>query len=628
MGLLSPLFLLGALAAAVPVVLHLLRREPDTTVKFAAVDMLQHAPVEHAEQRRLRELLLLALRVTALLLLALAFARPFLASGVAASATGVTIVALDTSFSLSAPGRFGRAQQLARDAIGQAPRGHLVGVVTFADVAQAVQAPTADHALAVRAIDAARVGYGATRYRAALSAAVDAVGDREGRVVVVTDLQTGGWDRGDEVRMPSRVQLDVADVGPLPANVAIVDARLAGDRVLATVRNGSDEPRDVRVRLSVDAAAVSDAVASIGENQTAEVALATGKGASAEVSIDDPEGIQADNVRYLVLTATPRPLVLVLSNAGDLGRDAFYVQQALMAVGADGAAFDVAGASGAQVSGWDAATLTRHVAIVVTSTRGLDQRGRELIADYVRQGGGVLIAASPDVDAQVAAGAIGITFDLTTTALSAGDAPRTLAPADLRHPIFRTFSTEVATLGLVRFRRIAAIRGAECQPLARFSSGETALAECASGEGAALVFASDLDSRWNDFPLHSTFVPFLHETVRYLGARGSQASSYLVGDTPAGVAPEPGFRTLPAPGGGGGRPIAVNVDGSEADPTRLTADGFRAAVTRVPDASAGDGTTPSLEARQQEEQQSLWRYAILLMIAVLVTESVIAARTA
>ena len=80
MGFLSPLFLIGAAAAAVPIVLHLLRREPETRVRFAAVHLLRHAPVEHSSRRRLRELLLLALRVAALLLLALAFARPFLAS--------------------------------------------------------------------------------------------------------------------------------------------------------------------------------------------------------------------------------------------------------------------------------------------------------------------------------------------------------------------------------------------------------------------------------------------------------------------------------------------------------------------------------------------------------------------
>src|SRR5439155_20316227 len=106
---LFPAFLLGAAAAAIPIILHLLKREPEPRVKFAAVRLLKHAPVELTEKRRLRELLLLALRIAALMLLALAFARPFFASGAALGSSGVTVIAIDTSYSLSAPGRMTRA---------------------------------------------------------------------------------------------------------------------------------------------------------------------------------------------------------------------------------------------------------------------------------------------------------------------------------------------------------------------------------------------------------------------------------------------------------------------------------------------------------------------------------------
>src|SRR5438874_5425336 len=112
-SLLAPLFLVGAAAAAIPLVLHLLKREPEPRVKFAAVKLLRRAPVELTEKRHLRELLLLALRVATLVLLALAFARPFFASGAAARSVGATLVAIDTSYSMSAPGRIERARQLA-----------------------------------------------------------------------------------------------------------------------------------------------------------------------------------------------------------------------------------------------------------------------------------------------------------------------------------------------------------------------------------------------------------------------------------------------------------------------------------------------------------------------------------
>ncbi|HEY6213346.1 MAG TPA: BatA domain-containing protein, partial [Vicinamibacterales bacterium] len=92
MTFLAPAFLFGAAIAAVPLILHLLKREPEPRVKFAAVKLLKNAPVEHSQRHRLRELLLLALRVGALVLLAL-------------------------------------------EAVDRAPAGDRIGVVTFADEA-------------------------------------------------------------------------------------------------------------------------------------------------------------------------------------------------------------------------------------------------------------------------------------------------------------------------------------------------------------------------------------------------------------------------------------------------------------------------------------------------------------
>ena len=161
--------------------------------------MLKHAPVEYTQTRRLRELLLLALRVTTLILLAVAFARPFLASATAVGSGGTTIIALDISYSMSAPGIFERARALAREAVRHAGAGDLVGVVTFADSPDLVVRPSSDRAFARSAIDAAIPGFRATRYRGAIGAAVQALGGRRGTIVVVTDLQESGWESGDAV---------------------------------------------------------------------------------------------------------------------------------------------------------------------------------------------------------------------------------------------------------------------------------------------------------------------------------------------------------------------------------------------------------------------------------------------
>jgi hypothetical protein len=629
LSFLAPAFLAGAFAAAIPLVLHLLKREPEPRVKFAAVKLLKQAPVEYTERRHLRELLLLALRIGVLVLLALAFARPFLPSGAALASSGTTIVALDTSFSLSAPGRFEHAKQMAKDAIARVPSSDTVGVVTFADDAEIVAKPGEDRVLAASAIDRATVGFGATRYRAALSAAAQTLAGRAGTIVVVTDLQESGWDAGDRASIPEGAKIEILDVGEPPPNFAVTSVRAQTDRLIATVRNAAPRVREARVHLTIDGRPAGDATITLAPNQSAEATFAGApRGTAAAVTVDDPEGLRADNVRYAVLNAAKPPSVLLVTGSGDAGRDAFYVQQALAAGGPAGNGYEVSSIGAAALSSTDSDSLSQHPAVMLLSTRGLDRRGREVLASYARNGGGLFIAAGPDVDGDVIADVLGQGSTLRVAAANtAKPAPRVLAPADARHPVFQRFAASSATFGLVTFQNATRISGSDCQTLARFTTGETALLECPAGDGRALVLASDLDNRWNDFPLHASFVPFLHEAVRYLGSARTRGVEYLVADAPAAAKRAPGVVTIAdtARPNAAPRRIAVNVDPRETDPSRLSVDDFQSAVTRLKDAGASEAR---VEARQQEDRQHLWQYALALMAAMLVAEGLLAARTA
>jgi hypothetical protein len=360
---------------------------------------------------------------------------------------------------------------------------------------------------------------------------------------------------------------------------------------------------------------------------SAEVTVGTrGRASSAVVTVDDSAGLQADNARYLVFDGGTRPTLLVVSANGDPARDAFYVQQAITAARDGAPAFQTIGASGAQLSTWDPSRLDTDAAVLLLSTRGLERRGRETLARYVERGGGLLIAAGPDVDGDVAADTLGADAPLRIAA-EPNQKPslRALAPADVRHPIFQAFDPGAPALGLVRFQRVAQISGRSCQTLARFTTSESALIECSAGQGHGLIFASDLDNRWNDFPLHPTFVPFLQEAARYLASGRPAAGESLVGTD--GVPRVPGIVRLPSNTGSGtpARQIAVNVDPREADPARISAEEFQSAVTRLMAVTEADAR---IEATQQEDRQHLWQYVFVLMILALALEGLIASRTA
>jgi len=643
---LSPLFLVGAAAAVVPIVLHLLGRRAEQRVRFAAVMFLKTAPVEHTSRRRLREWLLLTLRVTALVLLALAFSRPFFRAASARGAAGTTVLVLDTSFSMSAPGRFDRAKALAKDAARNATSGDDVALVTFSDQAAVVVRPTLDRAAAVASIDAAASGFGSTRYRVGLNAAGSLVAGRRGTIVVVTDLQESGWDAGEHASVPEGTRVEIRDVGALPENLAITSLRVDSDRVVATIRNTGSRSRQVRAHLNiagrkaaetsvtVEARGSADAVLS---NIGAHVAVPATDGGVVAVTIDDPAGIQADNMRYALMSgAATRPSVLVATTSGDLARDAFYLQQALVAGPEGRNTPDVTGVSAAKLSAWTGDQVARQAVVLLLSTRGLEPRGRETLASYVAAGGGLLVAAGPDVDGDVVADVLGagarlqIASDRRGTGVdrsSVAPPPWTLAPADLRHPIFRAFGGELASLGLVTFRTAVRVGGSSCQTLAKFTSGDAALIDCTAGDGHAIVVASDLNNQWNDFPLRASFVPFVHETVRYLSTSRDRAGEYVVGDVPAGVPPVPGVVAVPSLRGANFRPrrVVVNVDSRESDTSRISADEFQAAVTQLKDAGA---TEARAGVDEQESTQHLWQFLLASMIVTLAVEGVVAARSA
>jgi hypothetical protein len=621
MSFLAPLFLAGAAAAAVPVILHLLERHTERRVRFAAVALLKDAPVEHAARRRLRQWLLLALRVAALVLLAAVFARPFFP---AASARGgrLTVVALDTSLSMAAPAQMARARQRARDAVRNAPAGDDVAVVTFADRADVAVPPTASRGIASAAIDAAHAGFGSTSYRAAIAAANQLFRGRPGTLAVVTDLQANGWDSGERTTLSDRVHVEVFDVGALPENLAVTDVHAEGDRVVAVVVNAGTRPREARASLTIEGRTAGAATVQVGAHDSAEAVFAdVHETGIAQVSIDDREGIAGDNARYAFVGGASTASVLVVTTNGDLDKDAWYVRHALDVGAAVPRRPEIVGVAAGQLGAWSADRLRRFASVIVLSSRGLERPARERLAAYAAGGGGLVLAAGPDVDGEVISDVLGAPSSFEMKA--AEPATVSMTPADARHPIFRSFGAEIASLALVRFQRVARVSGADCQPIARFTSGDTAVLDCAVGSGRAVILASDLGNRWNDFPVRASFVPFIDQTVRYVSNNRARALEYFAGDVPAGVAPEPGVRTIADDRGS--RRVIVNVDPRESELDRMSASDFDASIARLKEAAEEHQRA---DATDQENRQHLWQYLAGAVALVLLAEGMAAARAA
>src|SRR5258705_9914105 len=129
MSLLNPFFLIGSLALAIPVLIHLVRREKSEIIPFSSLMFLLKVPKRSIRQQILKNLLLMALRVLLLALLIGAFARPFLTKAAKPNTpTGSArseVLLLDTSYSMRYGSNFDRLKTEAAkriDAIGSSDR--------------------------------------------------------------------------------------------------------------------------------------------------------------------------------------------------------------------------------------------------------------------------------------------------------------------------------------------------------------------------------------------------------------------------------------------------------------------------------------------------------------------------
>jgi Aerotolerance regulator N-terminal/von Willebrand factor type A domain len=620
LGLLAPLFLLGSLAVAIPIALHLLRQRAGPVQAFSAVQLLQHSRVEQARRRRLRDILLFALRAAALIVLAVAFARPYL-RGASPLDPPVTVVVADVSGSLSDPARSARLRDLAAAAIDRAPASQAVALVQFSSAADVLVAPTHDHGAARAAAARLVPGYGSTSYRAGLAKAAELVSRPGGHIVVVTDLQAVGWTDGPDVPLRSDVTVDVADVGALPPDVAVLALeRDAAGRTSARVRAGS-ATRQVPVRFEIDGDVKATATAAIDPSGIglASVALAVPPGAAVRALVGDPNGLRADDERWLVDGDRSHATVLIVTSPS-ADRDGLYVQRALQAL--DGArAVNVVMRTGDRVQndGVPAGTA----AVILLGTSGLDRRGLERLAQYVRSGGGLLLAAGPGVTPELIAAGFGDEMPrIRARAAWAGAA--SLVASDTRHPALALFADRPGAFADARFTRSAELRGTDgSEVLARFDSGEPALVAGAYGKGRVAVLASDVANRWNDLALQPSFVPLMGELVAWIGGATRAPQSIVAGQSPLEGADRPGVVTLPAMAGHPEARVAVNVDLREFDAARLTAAEF---VARVPRVDGGGDRESGGAARHDESSRGLWRYGLLLVAATLVAESLIGRR--
>jgi hypothetical protein len=624
LAFLAPWFLAGAVFAGVPLLLHLLSREQARPTPFSAVDFVPAREVRQARRRRPSDLLLLLLRVAAIALLALAFARPLVRTAAGGRPDLPTVVAVDVSASLSAPGAFARAQQLAREAIDGAPAGP-VGLVTYDETARVVVAPVADRGVAARALSGLRPTLAGTSHAAGLQAAARSLGEAPGRIVLVTDRQVS-VDDATVVEAAAGSALEVRGVEAPAGNLAVTDVRPRPGAVTAVVQNFGGRARATRVSLDAGGRPGGSAVLEDlppGAATAVDLALPPGATGAVRVSVEDGQGAGLDDERWAMLDGVEPLPVLVVGESDARGRPGF-VQRALEAAvdSQDRPLLAVTARPGEAADLRDPARLAAYRVVVLVGGRGVDGAASRAVRRYAEGGGGVLVVAGPGSDARLVGSVAGPAVGAGTGDDAAW--PAALAVADPRHPVIAALGPMAGQVAAVRADR--GLRLATPGPLAggvllAFTNGLPALVEVPAGPGRMLVLASGLERDASDLARHAVFPALALEAVRYLAGpadRRQDVSAAELGE----AAPElPGVVSVGSPP----RRVAVNVAPAESSLEALRPEAIGSLSVVAP---AGRGEPARAGAAAAEAGQRAWRVVLGLMFALLVVESSLAARRA
>ena len=366
-------------------------------------------------------------------------------------------------------------------------------------------------------------------------------------VVLITDFQRIGWERGEDLRLPPGTELVVGrslerEGRRAPSNLAVaglmLDRTLEDDRerVVAqarVTRRGGEGPATASLALELGGREIGRREIELAPEASTLVAFdpfSLPAGTSRGRVVLTGDSLATDNEFFFVLSrAQALPVILIDDGRGAGGPSGFFVEQALRL--GQQPVIDLRRRAASRSAASDLA----QAAVVVVSDVALDGEAVRRLQSFVSAGGGLIVALGSRSDGTHAAlAAAGLVPG------PAGNAVGGAGRADRAHRLGRARRTPVssrspdraaATSGPRASSAIASCEtGDEDRVLARFDDGDAALVERTVGSGRVLVWTSTFDTYWNDFALQPVFLPFMHQITKSLAGFRPPATSQTVGE--------------------------------------------------------------------------------------------------
>ncbi len=647
MGFLAPLFLVGALAIALPIWLHRLQTQSSDRQSFSSAMLLETTEERVHLQKKLKYLVLLALRIALLLMIALAFAKPFLnrpPTSLTAGAAGTHLILVDTSVSMSRAGVFDQAIAVASQTVDDVPPGTLLQLLNVDDalhIGSSLSADKAAHRAAVSGlkVSALRLDFGRAM------AAVDRLAESLPPPVIlhlISDFQGSAMPVRFADVVPSRVtRLIPYVVGTgSPFNWSVKYVRETAEGLDVGLIGFGDRERVADVELLLN----GEVVETRGLSETGPVTLhftnlQYEQGDNRiQVRINTDDDLAADNLWFHVVENEPPASVpLITLNRG--GLPVTYLSAALESD--SGQSYRV---EPLVIGEFDARVLGRHRWALLDDIGSIDEELDHALTAYLQNGGNLLAFAGSRAANSSVLPVTGHRMSAATVGFG-GNEFQSPEQIDTSHPVL----AQTEGWHTVNVSRTVPIEvQAADQVLIRLENKQPFLIERRIGAGRLLLLLNGLDNRWNDLPLRPVFVSFIIETAGYLSGINKISKTYttgaslplsLVGNT-SGQVVDPDGNTvlsladttraqqinLDKPGfyevytSQDNMLVAANIDPRESELTRISQE----VLDRWQDATARlEGIVAGQPGTLESEPLELWHWLLFVLAMVVIAESML-----
>jgi hypothetical protein len=561
MSFLAPLYLAGLAAIGLPILFHMIRRTPKGKVPFSTLMFLEASPPRVTSRSKIEHWLLLLLRAAALILLALAFSRPFMRQSedqtVDAEAKRRAIL-IDVSASMRRDGLWEQATKKVDTLLKDVKPDDSIGLFVFDQELLPLlsfeewSGLQAGHqaAVAQERLKEVTPGWMGTNLGVVLPEAVavaldeagEKVATRATEVVVITDLQRGSRIEGLQTfDWPESLTVDIQRVEAKTsgnASVQVVGSFDQKSGLRVRVDNVADSPHErFKVEAASDATAdaesdpalmaggVQDVHVPPEQNRVVQLKNVSNVSKPIVVSLSGDDD-SFDNQAWYVRPQTSRVPVLYRGDgsSSDPNELRYYLERAFLPTPAREIDFYAESDSNLPDESW-----MTGLSVV---TKRLDSEQIRLSSKAVENGWTLIVVGASIDECKQAFEIAGTETPDISEANVEGYAM--LSDVDLEHPVFQPFNdvrlADFTKLPIWKHRNIEGDLPESAKVLASLDGRRPALVELPRGNGRVLLFTFGWHDADSQFVLWSKFVPLMNSLVDDFAGTSVEPPRAIVGD--------------------------------------------------------------------------------------------------